>query len=492
LNLGNRQRPYLPDNAGADADFRRLISDLKASYKNVYSVNNNKRYLKLSIELEEEFKNPLWQELEAGDVLDPTTWDESWFEGLQQKYIRSARDKLSSMSYLGEGLVRCAFGLHYDVLPEDEKWTYRRVVYDMGLHLMSNSELIVACRKLSKIAIHHGPTLFGSAYMCVTHLETFFGAPPITESSQREFRDGILAWVSVRKPEDNRNHGRSRLISHGLEKLKEVTKISSNQRTMTDFLLHPSEWLSSGASDEDVLPETRANKFSTYASMSLNELKTLMLDDSPPVYKAQRKRERGKEHGRHFINSPMSLFMQMSFVGQGFEESNLGPGKSIPGTKAGVTVEEWLNFCSFTADYVSIPIDQSTFDEVPSMDAVLKAVDIIIDCSANDPERVSVANIIKKRLANGIVDLDGELIEHKRGILSGWRWTSVIGSMINFAEILAITETVGVSLNGRSKVQGDDAQLFVHSWDDAVSIIDEYMRWLPVNPGSRFLALRLV
>jgi hypothetical protein len=95
-------------------------------------------------------------------------------------------------------------------------------------------------------------------------------------------------------------------------------------------------------------------------------------------------------------------------------------------------------------------------------------------------------------LQDASVEFRGKVRTHSRGVLSGWRWTSVIDTLINFAEHVAIAERLGVPIlpGGMNCYQGDDTLISVKGWDTAAALVEMYNEVLPVNPLKFFTSAR--
>jgi hypothetical protein len=181
--------------------------------------------------------------------------------------------------------------------------------------------------------------------------------------------------------------------------------------------------------------------------------------------------------------------MQMDYVGSAAEKVFFSV---IPTSlKKGFGIQEWMRWQGRMSDGMFVPVDQSKFDHVPSGSVLAKAFKLICDKSTptGDTEREGVAKILLRRLKRGFVTFNGRTWKHRRGVLSGWRWTSLIDTVINYAEHVAIAERLGISINkDLCCYQGDDTLIHCTGWDQAACLVEEYRSCLPVNPSKFFLA----
>uniref|UniRef100_A0A2V0RBI9 RdRp n=1 Tax=viral metagenome TaxID=1070528 RepID=A0A2V0RBI9_9ZZZZ len=416
---------------------------------------------------------------------EPAPWDESWFKGLQKKY-RPPEDK-SNLCPLATGIPRQQMGLALSLLPTTIRNQVTSTWMHLHLHTLTNGQLFIAFKTLGDIAKHHGNLLFPGYWTFMIDWNLHFGAQP-TEDTDDEFTDLIESWVSTPKPEDAIGSDRDVMIMRGLDRLEsDLGRPDTPGQNIDDFLASPSSWLSNGASDSRKLEGTRATKFSTYAASTNAQLHTDMFDPSCPHYRVFDKREKGKH--RNLISSPWSLFLQMSFVGQQAESRFK---KVVPTSLSNDwTPESWLHIMDMMRTKLFVPIDQSKFDHVPSKRVLLRCAEIL--CKSGtcplDPEREMISKLILDRLANATLSYNNNTYSHQRGLLSGWRWTSLMGTMINYAEYLSITDSLAVPRQLKANVcfQGDDALIAVNDWADAVKIVQRYMEVLPVNPSKFFI-----
>jgi len=416
---------------------------------------------------------------------EPAPWDESWFKGLQKKY-RPPEDK-SILCPLATGIPRQQIGLALSLLPPTTRNQVTSTWLQLKLHTLTNGQLFVAFKTLGDVAKHHGNLLFPGYWTFMIDWNLHFGAQP-TDDTEDEFTELIESWVSTPKDEDAAGSDRDVMIMRGLDRLeRDLGRPHTPGVTMDEFLESPSSWLSNGASDSRKLEGTRSTKFSTYAASTHAQLRVDMFDPEPPHYRVFDKREKGKH--RNLISSPWSLFLQMSFVGQQAERRFK---KVVPTSLSrDWTPESWLHVMNTMRTKLFVPIDQSKFDHVPSKRVLLRCAEIL--CKSGtcpfDPEREMISSLILDRLAHATLSYQNNTYSHQRGLLSGWRWTSLMGTMINYAEYLSITDSLAVPRQLKENVcfQGDDALIAVDDWADAISIVRRYMDLLPVNPSKFFI-----
>lgn len=417
---------------------------------------------------------------------DGPRWSEDWFAGLQRKYRPS--DRVEEWSNIAQGTPRRVIGLSLSLLPAGVGRGVKAVFEDLGLTSRSNGELFVLLKELGEIAKHHGDVLFPELWPYLVDWQLSFGAEPTTGTAREEFKELLRSWVYTPKPEDVADSLREVVIFRGLERLRgQLMPLRRRGLAFADWLRAPSRWLVNGASTVEGLASMRKNKFSTYLARSDAEMRADLHDNSDPAYTVFDKRERGKH--RNLVSAPWSLYLQMSFLGDVAEDIIYD---LIPTSLSrGFGVEHWLSWQSSMHSRMFVPIDQSKFDHVPSgrvLDAVFRLI-VDVCCVAGDDERALVGKTLLSRLKRGSITYEGLTLPHRRGVLSGWRWTALVDTVLNYAEYLGVCADLGLPPASRDQCcfQGDDALFPVSGWSAAADMVEAYRSVLPVNPGKFFL-----
>lgn len=422
------------------------------------------------------------------DGLDPATeWDDRWFAGLQRKYRTNI--SIAAKAPFGRGLARDIVGLAFDILPVGRgiRASVARVFDALGLASMPNGPCMDACKALGTVAKRHGPMLFGRSWMFLVDWNLCFGSAP---HGTEDFADQLGGWVSTEKPEDKVGSLRRTMVEHGLGRLFCRSLILPRQLGVDEFLRSPSVWLVNGSSTGKRLRGSRGTKFSTYLASTTAELSDLLLDASSPDYVVLEKRERGKL--RNLVTSPWSLHLQMSYLCQGLEE---GLDSLFPTTLSNRVskLTRWKCWRSMIRSKIGVPIDQSTFDHVPWMDLIIDVCSWLAaqgrKASPDVEHHDKVSRALLHRLRRARVHWQGHTWAHLRGLLSGWRWTSGLGTIINYVEFLGVVWLMGMPEPPRECLcfQGDDLLAFVDSWAAAYAMVRVYMHTLPVNPKKFFV-----
>lgn len=416
---------------------------------------------------------------------DRVDWSPKWFEGLQRKY--RVQPDVAAHSPVGKGIPKTILGLYISMLPDKKSALVSRTLRELGAEHLDNGTLIPILKKLKELAFKHGNDLFDGYWEELCDLHNFFGAQPEDDEAYRDFESQVASWVHDEKEEDLVTSDRHKLIMRGLDILEKLCGKAQRGPTIDEFLKDSDSWVTSGASTIKGVKGARKTKASTVASLDRDNLLGFMNDDSNIVYNVLIKRERTKL--RNLVTSPFSLHMQMSFIGANLEKHLW---KFIPSSlRKDFGISNWIKWQERMNRVLYVPIDQSKFDHVPSGRVLERCFEILCNMCTHDDdsERVRISKIMQDRLKRGTVLFNGKNWKHRRGVLSGWRWTSIVDTVINAAEHHAIAEMCNVPLMQPEYncYQGDDTLIAVRGWDMAASLVEAYTHALPVNPQKFFL-----
>jgi len=417
----------------------------------------------------------------------PADWSEDWFKKMQKKYRPApAFEKYSNV---GTGTPRLSIGISLYLLGVQQASAIRNVFEMLGLNELPNKQLLPALKELGEVAKHHGDLAFPGIWPHLVDWNLHFGAQPIDKDETTEaFVKQVESWVYTPKLEDAAGSTREKVILRGLHLLREKVGFCKKRGpTWDEVKAKPSTWLANGSSTSRRLPGSRGTKVSTFLASSAGQLESDLYDESDPEYGVEVKEERGKL--RNIMNAPWSLYLQMKFVGLGGLQDLYDSIPTSLSKKFGTAT--WLNWMDRMKHKLYVPIDQSTYDHVPSgtvLDALLEF--ICVSCTyPGDSERERVSKLIRERSRCGTVKFAGRSWPHKRGILSGLDWTAGMDTVLNIAEYLGMSEAVDVPVPDDEDLcfQGDDTLAGVCSWGQAFDLVDGYMKVFPVNPTKFFL-----
>jgi hypothetical protein len=242
------------------------------------------------------------------------------------------------------------------------------------------------------------------------------------------------------------------------------------------------------------------NKWTTALKGDRMSRKKAILTRKEPLYRIIYKREAKKI--RPVVGAPDYLFSQMDFISQWLDQAMRGYDISTLFMNSREAVQMWRDLCKKCGmGYVCVPLDQTNFDHqatLPMLRRAFRQLKRFIALYAPKKVRAEYLEVMGIIISELTEDRGGlifgeKLIEVFKGILSGWRWTAFLDTLFNYAEIktaqrlLALWgfDSVGpVSL----KLQGDDDDVMVLSYGEAVGLVLAYIRMgIPVNKNKFFI-----
>lgn len=172
---------------------------------------------------------------------------------------------------------------------------------------------------------------------------------------------------------------------------------------------------------------------------------------------------------RLVITTPMDSYLRQSYLLTVFGDMPL---------KSTLTSKTALNDILFSRPWHYVSLDASKFDHNVPLQFLTRLFKHILNLKTSDsdlPEHIleDAKNVAKEELKTmeGLtVVWDGAEIKHKKGLLSGWRFTSLYGSMLS----QIVCELIVTSLGRRDiqyVVQGDDIILYSRQPIDGEKII---------------------
>lgn len=265
----------------------------------------------------------------------------------------------------------------------------------------------------------------------------------------------------------------------------------------TDSLL----WARAGSSTdgtlwvEDVdgkrlrLPRTKAA-----ASIALSPAYVRQLIVTPGQQRAVAipKREGGKV--RMVVNSDLPLFLKMDWLSWRIERGFRGCPLSPLFLNGGSLSRFWDTFFLEGRDpsTVKFPLDQSKFDHAPGPLMFERVFDALASIPLDSTATAVFQDVRRTVLEGGFVHVGDKRLPIVKGVVSGWRWTAFLDTLINFAECFAISKYVG-RISPRTwfdgQFQGDDIRLRCGSEVDAALLSEGYrLCGLDVNNSKTFVS----
>lgn len=244
----------------------------------------------------------------------------------------------------------------------------------------------------------------------------------------------------------------------------------------------------------------RKGKMATAFAVSPRDIRESVLSrDVLDVNTAIQKREAKKV--RPVINASLEAFIASDYIGSLFDRSFSACLDSTLFMSAPDAAAMWQASIAEVRKkrLWFLPLDQSSFDHqmnVEMRSIILSEWRRWFEIHAPPHTRTDVL-LCLQRVAdgyeNGRVDVAGESVPAISGVLSGWKFTAFIDTLINYAELFAVREMCKELLGSdpirHLVVQGDDDKVAVPRARDGVTIVALYNEAaLPVNPAKFFLS----
>lgn len=254
-----------------------------------------------------------------------------------------------------------------------------------------------------------------------------------------------------------------------------------------DFLRDPMNYARVGTSDgarlkmnaEGKVVLAKRSKWASFLNLNRSDLRRLLYGRTNYQHgKSFAKREKGKI--RAVITADDETYLQMSFVSYWIEAKL----KNHPNTPLFYNSRQMLNLFYRLArnGKVKNPIDQKEFDHRVTaimIQIVLQEMRNYIKNTCtwkNKNNLIAVVSIIMRRLSGGTITLsDGKEVVITKGVLSGWRWTSLLNSIINASEVYAFS----ILMRDNNIPQPIDA--FVSYGDDVATDFNDFGRAIIFN-----------
>jgi hypothetical protein len=237
-------------------------------------------------------------------------------------------------------------------------------------------------------------------------------------------------------------------------------------------------------------PSEVRNKWLMAMTLSESELERILFTSIPSKPKAFQKYNEILKL-RSIISVDLPLHAKMSVMLHYFNATMEGMDAITPIFSGG----NWLTerFVSLEsrikAGSIPVNIDQSAFDSHVSGNMILAIVEALTEgvrLSANLEEKdalLELMDLIAKDILPKEVYIKGDdPVPYVGGVLSGWTWTALLDTLVNYIEVLTIVEmleSTGTIPYRREQVtvQGDDAVLLVDELSTAFAVVAMY-NWI--------------
>jgi len=414
-----------------------------------------------------------------------------------------------------------SFTLYFDILPHRVSTLVRRQLYSLDVFPAKGpTSLGASLKKVDELMKKYGPLLVGDDWRYFINLNQFGGYHKI--ENMGSFEDEVRAWVSgeithtAPKPNGCWDEDSFYCLFERNVHAALLTGSSVPRKYMTadEWASGIGNWAGNGATSYKTTLRwndgreynIRDNKWSTALVAPTSYVVGCIIGDVDVVQhnKVLPKRELGKV--RPVVNGDIEFYWIQAYISHiaevWMQGSNISP--------MFMTTAQWyskrVELCDFSDRSIRVPIDQTHFDwnqTIRMINIVLRQMLVVILPTIPD---VSVASDFQKAVRKAIrvfsdprahVKIetdDGEKrIYITKGIISGWRWTAFLDTILNYAEVrtaVNIAELVTQThFNVYSLHMGDDVLMKMDKPGQAAFIVWAMtVSGFPINPTKFFVA----
>lgn len=430
---------------------------------------------------------------------DPFSIDLRKWQTSTQRYIPKKR---LARFYKYPTTVRRGIELYMSVLPQRVRGKILRLLTRVIPIPMSRSNCIDRIKKISELIKKN--QMWAMSWFKLDRLrdvvyflemERMFGFTP--EITLEELRQKAIDWFGTKYMDDNVADEILECLDEWLEGAWQPSTNWKYDRSVDDFARDPLSWATSGAGSRTKVRINKRDlpnvKWNTALFEHWKEIAArIRKQQHTPRDNMFIKREQTKSRG--VVTGDEILYLQMSYVLESVDLAlkNIASTLYMNPQQKNEFWEESIRLVR--ARFVSIPIDQSAFDHKPSMRLILGTMRLLARRLPGEKREIML-NIVES-IRNTVVRVGDENIMWTNGVLSGWRMTAMIDTVINIGELLCarkrILHQTGHLIEIRNlNAQGDDDNVVVTSFIEAAALTETYAEMgLEVNPKKFFVMRR--
>lgn len=412
--------------------------------------------------------------------------------------------------------------LYHHLLPTDVREHFIRVLNDLDIPASrSYSGLASALKSLSGFAKKWGESWLPSMWKYFVNLENLGGYQAVLDPDA--FVADLRAWAT-----GDRAHmtvGPDGVISEAaflddfraglsdfFSALPSVTIANERAMTIDEFSRDPNIWARSGSSSYrqrvagvDAGGRTvhaKRTKQATAMMRSPGEVASAIRTYSRQENVAVEKPEAAKV--RAVVASDDETYLRMAYISHWLEAAMAGSTTTTLYMNQRQVIAMWDRLVSerATSRGWAMPLDQSHFDWQPNKRMITCFFSVLRDVLNAAPARVRpdlltalghLEKALTKDVATLRIPLTGEVLPVEKGIMSGWRWTALMDTAFNWAEMWSarmLISRCGLGLISPTVVaQGDDDAITAERARDVVALALAYrVMSFEVNPGKFFVS----
>nr|WHL55092.1 MAG: RNA dependent RNA polymerase [Seabass toti-like virus] len=363
--------------------------------------------------------------------------------------------------------------LALEVVPIDVRLVMTEIIDFIRINMLDPSKVFKSITNKVKMSGKG----FGDHWRYFVNWELLGGYQDITHE---EMVDEVRQFTSV--PASSALHGKP-VLDALKDLLTPLTGSVKSKRSLAEFLLDRDTWAKNTSGFVSTNIKRGRNKAEVAMNTTLSELVDIVYNgefENRPFIK----KEPGK--ARPVVNSNLPPYLLMSYVFEQIEstlKNNFGKNISIFDS-ASDKAKLWFQMVDDTQNRrgVFVPLDYSRFDSTISKDLAFTAFSLLLDMLGDLDPRLSKS--AKDRFWRQRITTDMGSWEWNNAVLSGWRWTALITSLVN----LSILRASGAFAVARGiVVQGDDVRAIFNSKKDAEEVIGNVNSYgFEINPSKVF------
>lgn len=382
------------------------------------------------------------------------------------------------------------FSFYYDVLGKVEKQlqiVLLNIINDIKIKCKTEDEIKKRladigryCKIQGNKAVIGNKIINNNKWKYFVNLEMLGDYAP---DDINELNQGLERWLLVEKDIKLDKRGKDIYYKYFEDALRDFFRPMQTGKitpmSLETFVNHNELWGTGGSGGnvmKDIDDEFKNKFVNTKKSLSMlldpNKIMQRLRNHNKQRLKVNIKRELVKSRG--VVNVDLYTYIMMSYLSYHFEPMLNGMEKTPLFQKKKKDVLNQLNKIVENIDKVNVPLDQSTFDANVNHRMVRlcwKALKQTIQANIHYKDIDNICDRMDTLITNGdvVYKINGILYKKKfnNGIPSGWRWTSLFDSAINYAQLKAgeqMLNDCGQWIHLENiVVQGDDVQCNVRT-----------------------------
>lgn len=391
--------------------------------------------------------------------------------------------------------MQIPWSVYWELLaPSDRRYLWN-IIGVTGIFSATNGTWILTKLKdLSALAKKFQTDVFGERWKLLIDLHLLRDYVPAKQIT--DFKQDIEDWVVGDIPHEFEGEPGKFLeyLRLGVRRFfKDAPcRHEPNPLTVPQWLSDPQNWARSGTSDGSRLEvvtkgkrhRARKSKWATALSSSLDKLLRVFWSTAKQTNGAVQKRELGKV--RAVLSGDNSNYLRMSFVSYWMEAMLAGHPHTTLYYDSLQQLTLWYQMARGTENsLIKLPLDEEEYDHRVTMPMLHVALDevsnFIQDKCTNGmaTELLNTVASIKRSITGGTVTVGGYTVKVQKGVLSGWRWTAFIDTILNVGKLEAYRaiiyeRTMSNPLNDYVS-QGDDVRMEIANASGAGALYQCYI-----------------